>query len=92
MCTIFNPGGCVIAIIPHSDRLYRVTANKSDSRIGYAATASGKMIISKAHRKFGHISHKAISHVIEKGYITGINLDKDSKPEFCDACAKAKSN
>ena len=29
-------------------------------------------------------------HTISKGYITGIDLDTNSKPEFCDACAKAK--
>ena len=25
------------------------------------------------------------------GFITGIDLDESSKPEFCEACAKAKS-
>jgi hypothetical protein len=49
------------------------------------------MSISKAHRKLGHISSAAIRHAVSKGYITGICLDEDSKPDFCDACAKAKS-
>ena len=28
---------------------------------------------------------------IEKGYITGIDLEAGSKPEFCEVCAKAKA-
>ena len=29
--------------------------------------------------------------MVMKGFITRIDLDKSSKPEFCEACAKAKS-
>ena len=50
-----------------------------------------KMSITEAHRKLGHISSDAIRHAVSKGFITGINLDESSKPEFCDACEKAKS-
>ena len=28
---------------------------------------------------------------VSKGFITGIELDAESKPDFCEACAKAKS-
>ena len=49
------------------------------------------MLISEAHRKLGHISSVAIKHAVSKGFITGITLDDNTKPEFCDACAKAKS-
>ena len=56
-----------------------------------ANAAVGKMSISEAHRKLGHISSAAIRHAVSKGFITGISLNKDSKLEFCDACAKAKS-
>ena len=37
------------------------------------------------------ISHTAIKHAITSGWITGIDLDMDSKPEICKPCAKAKS-
>ena len=57
----------------------------------HANAATEKMSISEAHRKLGHISSAVIRHAVSKGYITGICLDKDSKPEFCDACAKVKS-
>ena len=35
--------------------------------------------------------HSAISYAIAQGCITGIQLNPDSKPEFCEPCAKAKS-
>ena len=33
----------------------------------------------------------AVAHAIANGFITGIELDTSSKPEFCEVCAKAKS-
>ena len=91
MCTIKDKTGHTIATIPHSDGLYRIVAPKEPSDRDYANVASEKMTISEAHRKFGHIAHAAIKHAISNGHITGIELDGDSKPEFCEACAKAKS-
>ena len=49
------------------------------------------MSIREAHRKLGHIAHSAVRHTITNGFITGIQLDGESKPKFCNACAKAKS-
>ena len=84
ICRIMNPKGHVIATIPHSDGLYRISAMKSGTGQTYAAAASGKMTISEAHKRLGHVSHKAIHHAVSKGYITGIDLDLKSKPDFCD--------
>ena len=50
-----------------------------------------KMSINEVHRHLSHISSAAIKHAIAKGFITGIDLDESSKPEFCEACVKAKS-
>ena len=49
------------------------------------------MLISEAHRKLGHVAHSAIKHAVSSGFITGIDLETDSKPDFCEACTKAKS-
>ena len=84
MCTIRDPKARTIAIIPHSDGLYKLVANQS-TKSETANTASTKMSINKAHRKLGHIAHSAIKHAITKGLITGIELDLDSKVEFCEA-------
>ena len=90
MCTIFNPKSQVIVTILHSDGLYRIIG-KHDKDRAMAAVASGKMSISEAHRKLGHLAYGAVIHAISKGYIAGIDLDTNSKLEFCDACAKAKA-
>ena len=56
-----------------------------------ANTVSGKMLISEAHRKLGHIYPSAIKHAVLKGLILGIDINISSKANFCEACAKAKS-
>jgi hypothetical protein len=88
MCQITNKNARTLATIPHSDGLYRITTSKE---VKYANISSSKISINDAHRKLGHISCEAIKHATSKGYITGIELDPKSKPEFCEACAKAKS-
>ena len=77
MCTIFNLKGQIIAMIPHSDGLYRIIG-KHDKVGGMAGVASGKMSISEAHRKLGHLAYGAVTHAISKGYIAGIDLDTNS--------------
>jgi GAG-pre-integrase domain len=91
MCTIKNPKSTTIATIPHSDGLYKITASKCLTTSEMANAAAGKMSITEAHRKLGHILISAIKHAVSKGFITGIDLNPDSKFEFCEACAKAKS-
>jgi len=59
--------------------------------VQHANIAIGKMSISKAHCKLGHISHHTIRYMISSITINGIDLDMDLKPEFCKSCAKAKS-
>ena len=50
------------------------------------------MSINEAHLKFGHIAHATIKHMVKTGMIMGVELDPDSKPEFWEPCAKAKSS
>jgi hypothetical protein len=91
MCTIKNSQGRTIATIPHSDGLYKIVATKQSNANKTANMASEKMSISEAHRKLSHILCSAIEHTIVNDLITGIDLDISSKPEFCEAFAKAKS-
>ena len=90
MCTIGNPKSTTIATIPHSDGLYKITAGKCQKSDEMANAAATKMSITEAHRKLGHISISSIKHAISKGLIMGIDVDFDSRFEFCEACAKAK--
>jgi hypothetical protein len=91
LCTIRNPEGRIMATIPRANGLYRLANLNKSNCAEHANLATGKMSISEAHRKLGHISHNAIRHAISSGRITGIDLDMDSKPEFCEPCVKAKS-
>ena len=91
MCTIMNPKGHTIVQIPHSQGLYHVLASSQTPTQLTANAAIEKLSITEAHRRLGHISSVAIWHAVKKGFITRIELDKSSKPDFCDACAKAKS-
>ena len=91
MCTIRNPNGRIMGTIPRANGLYRLVNAGKGSPTDNANVVAGKMSISEAHRKLGHISHSAIRNAISTGQITGIDLDMDSKPEFCEPCAKAKS-
>ena len=91
MCIIKNPHGWTMATIPWADGLYHLIDPYKMNNSAHANVATGKMSISEAHRKLGHISHTTIKHAITSGWITGIDLDVDWKPEFCKPCAKAKS-
>ena len=91
MCTIRNLEGCIMGTILRANGLYHLVNLSKGSRTDHANVAAGKMFISEAHRKLGHISHSAIRNAISTGQITGIELDMDSKPDFCEPCAKAKS-
>ena len=91
MCTIKNPSNQTITTIPHTDSLYKIIAMNSSNKAEMANMVSGKMSISKAHRKLDHISYLARKHAISNGFITGIEFDSNLKPEFCEACTKAKS-
>ena len=91
MCTIRNPEGRIMGTIPMENSIYcLVNAGKMTS-LDHANIAAGKMSISEARCKLGHIAHSAIRNAISTGQITGFELDMDSKPEFCEPCIKAKS-
>jgi gag-polypeptide of LTR copia-type/GAG-pre-integrase domain len=91
MCTIKNPHSWTVATIPHSDGLYKIMAGKLVNPVKLANVTSDKMSITEMHKKLGHIAHSAVKHAIANNLITGIDLNLNSKPDFCEACAKAKS-
>ena len=91
MCTIYNLSNHTMATILCTNGLYCVTAAEDSPTINYASIVMVKLTISKAHQKLSHIAPSAIKYVIAKGHITGIQLDPESKPEFCKVCAKAKA-
>ena len=90
MCTIKNLKGQAIRTIPHSDGLYKIATDKHLTTSKTANATSVKMLATEAHKKFGYTAFLAIKYAISNGLITGIELNPNSKPDFCEACAKAK--
>ena len=91
-CTITSPSNKVIGRVPKIRGLYRVTdtlATKNDTQS--ANSASQTLTISQLHRLMGHINHDDLRTMVKEGIVEGIDLDMDSKPDFCDVCVKAKA-
>src|SRR6267154_4663082 len=84
MCSISYPDGKTVATLPLSNGLYQLVADKITDVGDHANITSVKMSINEAHHKFGHIAHAAITHMVNTGMITGIELDPDTKPDFCE--------
>ena len=91
-CTISSQNGKVMAILPCLQGLYRARDRPADNWVESANLAVVKMTISEAHRKFGHMDYEAIKTMVKSKMVVGVVLDAQSQPEFCEACAKAKSN
>ena len=44
----------------------------------------------EVHKKLGHISHKALRHLLKHGLIQGIELNSIGDKITCNACIKSK--
>ena len=91
MCMIKNPTSCVMAKFPHSNGLYHINQNWTQANSNYTTLAAGKMDINQAHWKLDHIGYAVIKHVVSNGLILGLDIDLNSKLEFCEACVKGKA-
>ena len=91
-CIILYPDGRMMATLPLSNGIYHLVAERPATTPDHAQLTTTKMSINKAHQKFRHIAHAAVKHIIKTGVITGIELDPESKVEFCEPCTKSKSN
>ncbi|KJA26564.1 hypothetical protein HYPSUDRAFT_116472, partial [Hypholoma sublateritium FD-334 SS-4] len=40
----------------------------------------------------GHVGHEAARRLVEKGLVTGVELDESSKPTFCASCDWGKGH
>lgn len=38
----------------------------------------------------GHINHDSLLKMVKDGMVTGVEVDLNSKPDFCETCIKAK--
>ena len=94
MCKISTPKPKprVIGQIPLLRGLYRVPhISPSPPLYHQAALATRLMTITELHQKMGHVNHDDLRRMVKEGMVNGIELDLDSKPEFCTACIQAKA-
>jgi hypothetical protein len=89
MCKILSkgPNWQVIAEIPQVEGLYSVASQHRE----HANVAKVKLTVCEAHRILGHVSQAAMKQMVQEGLIDGLDVDTSSRPEFCDACTKAKA-
>ncbi|KAF7334060.1 Retrovirus-related Pol polyprotein from transposon TNT 1-94 [Mycena venus] len=90
-----NPARKPVAIFPIIRGLYRAvssaTAPVTSPIIEATYLASRTVTISELHRRMGHINHDDLRAAVKAGTITGVNLDMDSKPQWCEVCVQAKA-
>src|SRR5882757_4841884 len=96
MCKILSPAPTrkVIGLIPQVDGLYSLAAHAPahfPTTPQQAHVARAKVSVYELHKILGHVAQEAVLQAYKKGLIEGIDLDLDSKPQFCDACAQAKA-
>ncbi len=83
---LFGPGGHRVARIPRTARgLYRIT------HPGESAHAVETISVMELHRRLGHIAPASARALVEKGLVTGVKLDPDSREAQCDACLFARA-
>jgi hypothetical protein len=87
MCKIMLPlpARKVIATITQIDGLYSIPASaQPEAHIA-------KLLVSDLHRTLGYVAQPTVIDAICNRLIEGVELIPASKPEFCEACTKAKA-
>ena len=82
----------VIGHIPQVRGLYHVLDGGASSQSAHSANITVKqMSINDLHQQMEHVNHEDLHCMVDKGMVTGINLDMPSKPKFCETCIKSKA-
>ena len=86
-----SPLDKIISRVPEIHGLYCVTDTTAAKTEAKSANATSQpLTISQLHRLMGHINHDDLCTMVKEGIVEGIDLDMESKPDFCDVCVKAK--
>ncbi|KAF9556271.1 hypothetical protein CPC08DRAFT_603545, partial [Agrocybe pediades] len=71
--------------------LYRVYTARPETA-GYSSRVKEFLTIDELHRRLGHVAHDTARKLVEKGLITGVELDEASVPSFCESCEWGKGH
>jgi hypothetical protein len=91
LCIIRSPKNITIAQIPLIRGLYRVNKAPKLLKSPVANAVSKLMSINELHKKMGHVNYDNLCKMVKDGMVSGIDLDLNSNPDFCEACIKAKA-
>jgi len=90
-CRIYNASKILLAQIPKRGGLYQ-NYSPCAEQTGYAGKVKEILTINELHQKLGHIGHEYARQLVRKGMVTGVELDEDSKPSFCESCEWGKKH
>jgi Zinc knuckle len=88
-CTIHGPDGRCVGEVPKSEKgLYKVQHEKGKE----ANIAKETLTLDMLHWCLGHIFPQAAKKLINKGFVTGMQLETTSDADlFCESCIYAKA-
>ena len=89
-CLVRDPAGKVMARIPKTNGLYRISAPWIVPDAAHVAIKAQRLTFYEAHRVFGHLNYAAVKHAISTEKVSGIEIEDLDNAPFCDACAQAK--
>ena len=90
-CQIYIASKILLAQISKRGGLYRNYLPRPE-QTGYARKVKENLTIDELHWKLGHIGHEYARQLVQKGMVTGVELDEDSKPSFCESCEWGKKH
>ncbi len=90
-CRILNKEKVNLGRIDLKNGLYRVYSARPELE-GYHGRVKEILTINELHRRLGHVGHDAARRLVEKGLVTGVELDESSKPTFCASCDWGKGH
>jgi hypothetical protein len=90
-CQIYDPSKTLLAQVPKRGGLYR-NYTPCPGQAGYAGKVKETLTIDELQRKLGHVSHNYIKQLLRRKLVTGVELDENSKPTFCESCEWGKKH
>lgn len=89
ICTIHDSDDDIVGVIVKTQGLYKVARICNEAH--NASTKPRRLTAMELHRRMGHIAPVTTTRLVQKGYVTGIELDALSESTFCESCVHAKS-
>ena len=91
ICRIFNSLRTILGEVPKHNGLYQIFTSCPQTAV-YAGKAVEVLSIDELYRRLGYVGHDAVHQLMRKGLIKELELDKDSKPSFCESCKWGKGH